>query len=102
MNPRELEILIILMKSEESLTSNQIVNVGNELSQSTVQTVLRKLLKAGLVEVTGVTYSGNVLSRTWKPSDTAEKKILEYVAEELGGLKDLIPREKMMKAIYGE
>lgn len=102
MNPRELEILIILMKSKESLTSSQIANIRDELSQSTVQTVLRKLLKAGLVEVTGVTHSGNVLSRQWKQSAIAEEKILEHVAKEVGELKDIIPREKMMKAIYGK
>ena len=49
-NPRELEILNILWNSEEPMTSSQIVNVGDMLSQSTVQTVLRKLLKAKLVE----------------------------------------------------
>jgi len=102
MNPRELEILAILMKSEEGLTSGQVVNNSNGLSQSTVQTVLRKLAKMGLIEMTGVAYSGNVLSRTWKPTALAEEKILEYAATTLGEFKGIISKEKMIEAIYGE
>lgn len=65
LNPRELEVLKILHENERALTSTEIVNSGEELTQSTVQAVLRKLLAAELVEVQGVTHSGNVLSRTF-------------------------------------
>lgn len=68
LNPRELEVLKILHESDHALTSTEIVNSGAELTQSTVQAVLRKLLANELVEVQGVTHSGNVLSRTFGPT----------------------------------
>lgn len=36
-NKRELEILKILFSSDQALTAAQIVNAGDELTQSTVQ-----------------------------------------------------------------
>lgn len=57
MNPRELDVLDILWKSEEPMMATDIVNAGgldSGLTQSTVTAVLRKLLNAQLVEVVGV------------------------------------------------
>lgn len=98
-NPRELEILNILWNSEEPMTSSQIVNVGDMLSQSTVQTVLRKLLKAKLVEVTGVTYSGNVLSRTYKPSETSRDVILQKFVDDYNGFRNIISKDALVAAM---
>ena len=98
-NPRELEILNILWNSEEPMTSSQIVNVGDMLSQSTVQTVLRKLLKAKLVEVTGVTYSGNVLSRTYKPSETSRDVILQKFVDDYNGCRNTISKGTLVAAM---
>lgn len=98
-NPRELEILNILWNSEEPMTSSQIVNVGDMLSQSTVQTVLRKLLKAKLVEVTGVTYSGNVLSRTYKPSETSRDVILQKFVDDYNGFRNIISKKTLVAAM---
>ena len=98
-NPRELEILNILWNSEEPMTSSQIVNVGDMLSQSTVQTVLRKLLKAKLVEVTGVTYSGNVLSRTYKPSEASRDVILQKFVDDYNGFRNIISKETLVAAM---
>jgi len=98
-NPRELEILNILWNSEEPMTSSQIVNVGDMLSQSTVQTVLRKLLKAKLVEVTGVTYSGNVLSRTYKPSEASRDVILQKFVDDYNGFRNIISKGTLVAAM---
>lgn len=72
LNPRELDVLNILWKSEEAMTSTDIVNEMRGLTQSTVIAVLRKLLKDDLVEVCGVTHSGKVLSRTYRPTEMEE------------------------------
>ena len=61
MNKRELDVLNILFASESEMTSTDICNVQRDLTQSTVIAVLRKLLIDGLVEVAGVTHSGNCL-----------------------------------------
>lgn len=98
-NPRELEILNILWSSEEPLTSTQISIAGKGLSQSTIQAVLRKLLKAGLVEVTGVTYSGNVLSRTYKPTESSRETILEHFTEDYKMFNKIISKNTLMSAL---
>ncbi len=81
LNFKELEVLKILHESDHALTATEIVNSDAELSQSTVQAVLRKLLANELIEVQGITYSGNVLSRTFgltaKSMDILTDKFLQ-------------------------
>ena len=79
LNTRELDILNILWNSGVPMTSSDIVNAGNGLSQSTVQAVLRKLLNANLVKVSGITHSGNVLSRQYEPEASSKDIILEIL-----------------------
>lgn len=98
-NPRELEILSILAKSEEPMTSSQIVNAGDMLSQSTVQTVLCKLLKAKLIEATGFTYSGNVLSRTYKVAEKAKEVVLQEFVEFCEKIQSIVPKEDLEQAL---
>lgn len=76
-NPRELDVLNILWKSDEPMMATDIVNVSDGLTQSTVTAVLRKLLHAKMVEVAGVTHSGKVLSRTYRPTEASREAILQ-------------------------
>lgn len=43
---REREVLGIMYTADQALTSSQIVNLGNGMTQSTVQAVLRRLMAA--------------------------------------------------------
>ncbi len=101
-HPREQEILNILWKSEKGLTSSDIVEAGNRLSQSTVQAVLRKLAKEGLVESVGVTHSGNVLSRTYRPTEKSRKLILEQCIESYKAVMHIVSREELIQALKEE
>ncbi|MBR1702719.1 MAG: BlaI/MecI/CopY family transcriptional regulator [Lachnospiraceae bacterium] len=76
MSRRELDILNILWKAEQPMMATDIVNAGDGLTQSTVTAVLRKLLRENLIEVTGVTHSGKVLSRTYRPTEACKDAIL--------------------------
>ena len=87
---RELEILNILFSSEIALTSADIVEQGNRLSQSTVQAVLRKLLKEGFVTVDGVTHVSNVLSRTYKPTELARKAVKKQYIENYKSIMNIV------------
>ena len=78
LNQREMDVLSILCGSEESLTAVQIVERRKGLTQSTVTAVLRKMLRENLVEVDGVTHSGKILSRKYKPSGTCQEAITEH------------------------
>lgn len=98
-HPRELEILNILWGSDNALTSMDIIDAGKGLSQSTVQAVLRKLLKDGLVEVDGVTHSGNVLSRTYRPTEKSKEQVLQQFVEQYKGISNIVSREEVIKAL---
>jgi len=98
-HPRELEILNILWNSKEALTSSDIIAKGNRLSQSTVQAVLRKLLKEGLVQVEGVTHSGNVLSRTYIPTEASRDVITRQFVNNYSGIQNIVSKQSIFAAI---
>lgn len=90
LNVRELEVLKILHESDRALTSTEIVNSGTELTQSTVQAVLRKLLTNELIEVQGITYSGNVLSRTFCPTAKSRDMLTDKFLQDFKCLRTII------------
>ena len=101
LNPRELDVLNILWKSDEPMTSTDIVNEQRGLTQSTVIAVLRKLLNDDLVEVVGVTYSGKVLSRTYRASEKSRKVIMDNFANDYASFKNVVTKSEMCAAILG-
>ena len=57
----------ILWDAGTPMVASDIVKAGSSLNINTVQASLRVLLKAGLVEVADIVYSGTVLSRSYRP-----------------------------------
>lgn len=90
MSRRELEILNILWGTNKPMTSMDIIEHGSRLSQSTVQAVLRKLLKEGLIEVTGNTHSGNVLCRLFKPTEASKEAVLKWYVESYFTIENIV------------
>ncbi len=99
LNTRELDILNILWNASAPMTSTDIVSAGNGLSQSTVQAVLRKLLKAELIQVSGITHSGNVLSRMYEPRETSKDLILQTFLEDYSSFSGIISKETLVSAM---
>ena len=99
MNPRELDVLNILWKSEQPMMATDIVNAGEGLTQSTVTAVLRKLLHAKLVEVAGVTHSGKVLSRTYRPTEASKDAILNDFSSTYTCFQDIISKSTLCAAL---
>lgn len=99
MNQRELDVLNILWKTEEAMTSTDIVNEQRGLTQSTVIAVLRKLLREELVEVAGVTHSGKVLSRTYKSTPKARDAILEHFGKLYASFRNVVSPEELLEYI---
>lgn len=101
-NPRELDVLNILWKkSDEALTSTDIVNEQRGLTQSTVIAVLRKLMNEGLIEVVGITHSGKVLSRTYRPTEKSKKAIMNNFINDYFNFKNIISKSDICAAILG-
>lgn len=99
LNPRELEVLKILHENEKAMTSTEIVNSGEELTQSTVQAVLRKMLAAELVEVRGVTHSGNVLSRTFSATDKSKDILIQKFLDDITNFHTIIDKMAVLAGL---
>lgn len=99
LNPRELDVLNILWSTDREMTSTDIVNEMKGLTQSTVIAVLRKLAKDGFVEVAGVTHSGKVLSRTYRPTEASREYIAQHFAEDYKSFTNVIAESDMCAAI---
>lgn len=99
LNTREIEVLGILAAAGQSQTSTQIVNASEELTQSTVQSVLRKLLAAGHVEVQGITHSGNVLSRTFAVTAAGKAAVLEDFVDYCHKISSIINAQEAVKLL---
>jgi predicted transcriptional regulator len=102
LNPRELDVLNILWKSAEPMMATDIVNAKLGLTQSTVTAVLRKLLNDNLVEVVGITHSGRVLSRTYRPAESSKELILKDFTDTYNSFSDVISESTMCVAILTE
>ncbi len=81
------------------MTSTDIVNEQRGLTQSTVIAVLRKLLKDDLVQVDGVTHSGKVLSRTYRPTENSREVIMRNFADDYANFKNVISKSDLCAAI---
>lgn len=95
LNVREMDVLAILWNTDEEMTAIDIVNEKKELTQSTVTAVLRGLLKRGLVEVRGMTHSGKVLSRTYRPTPDSITAITEHFVEFYKKISDVFNHSEM-------
>lgn len=99
LNPRELDVLNILWKSEAPMMATDIVSAQAGLTQSTVTAVLRKLLQEGLVEVTGITHSGRVLSRIYRPTEASKELILQDFTTAYNSFNGIISEAVLCAAI---
>lgn len=99
LNDRELDVLNILWKSENAMTSTDIVNEMRGLTQSTVIAVLRNLLKDELVEVEGVTHSGKVLSRTYRPTEKSREVLFNDFVELYKRFNAVVPADQLAQEI---
>jgi len=99
LNEREMDVLNILWANEEPMMVTDIVNQKNGLTQSTVTAVLRKLLKEELVEVAGVTHSGRVLSRIYKPTEKSRKVIMTDFLDQYNRFCEVIRESEICASI---
>ena len=98
-HPREIEILNILYGSDAALPCCDISAYSNNISQSTIHAVLRKLLKEGFVTVDGITYSGNVLSRTYTPTEAAKQAVKQQIIETCKSVMNIVPADELIKEL---
>lgn len=90
---KEFNIMWILFNTEEPLTASQIASKDESFTVNIVQAILRKLLKMGLVEVSDIVYSRNVLSRTFTATEHSLELIRDMFIEEYRKFLKFVPGE---------
>lgn len=90
---KEFNIMWILLNTEEPLTASQIASKDESFTVNIVQAILRKLLKMGLVEVSDIVYSRNVLSRTFAATEKSTEIIRDMFIDEYRRFLKFVPGE---------
>lgn len=99
LTPRDLDVMNILWKTENSMTASEIVDANPELTINTVQAVIRKLLKKELIYVKDIVYSGTVLSRSYRPTVNANDFAIMQFTAEFNNLQGEISKASLVAAL---
>lgn len=98
MSERDMDVLNILWGHEEPMQAMDIAYAGEGLNQSTVTAVLRKLLAEDMVEVAGITHSGKVLSRVYRPTAASKEAVIDYMMEKLKRCENVVTLDDLGQA----
>lgn len=82
---RETDVLQILWDHTDSLSANDIAEIGS-ISKNTVLPVLKKLLNDGYIKVDDIVLTGKNLTRKYKPIIDKEQFILDYYNLDMNNL----------------
>ena len=85
---RELDIMNVFWKNGEPMIASEIVAKSPELSISTVQISLKKLMEKGYLQVADIVYSGKVLTRRYEAIRTTNSYIIDEIDTVAPGFKD--------------
>ena len=99
---REIQIINTIFSSDMPMKSMDIVMKNPGLSQSTVQAILRKLLKNGLVEVVEMVHSGNVLARAFRGTEKAKEEVLMYMVDEYQKVSGVLSISELAEAMIAD
>ena len=81
---RQLDVMNVLWNAKAPMSASDIANSDPSLNINTVRSTLNSLLKAELIEVSNIDYSGTVLSRQYSAVLTAE----QYISENFSNVLD--------------
>lgn len=79
LSKRELDIMEVLWSSEKPLSANDILHAIPDITMNTIQPNLKKLMKKGYIEVSGVGYTKNSITRQFSPLITQATYISRYL-----------------------
>ncbi|MBQ6376599.1 MAG: BlaI/MecI/CopY family transcriptional regulator [Lachnospiraceae bacterium] len=96
---KELDILYVLWGTDEALSATKITEQAPDLNKNTVNALLRKLLRNGLIRVDDIGYSGTVLTRKYKAVLSHEEYMRQSIAEDTKKVTDASSRRDLIFAI---
>ncbi len=100
LSKRELDVMNVLWAEDKPLIASEIPERQPELSINTVQSVLKKLLQRGFIEVAQIVQSGTVLSRSYVPVITPEEYAVKYVTSEIFPYQKMILGTGYLSALF--
>lgn len=83
---KQLEIMQVLWRSDQSLTASEIASSDPALNINTVQVCIRQLLKNEYIQVADIVYSGTVLCRSYSPIVSKQEYVDTFFRDDIGGL----------------
>jgi len=99
MNPKEIEVLKILMHAEEPMSLPDFFKVEPALVKSTVAAALAKLLREGNIEVVGIAYSGKAICRTYRPTAQAKDALQNSITSGYNGISEFVSIPEMCMSL---
>ncbi len=100
LSKRELDVMNVLWAEDEPMIASKIPEKRPGLSINTVQSVLKKLLQRGFVEVAQIVQSGTVLSRSYSPAITPEEYAIAYIKTEICPFSRPISKAGVLNALF--
>jgi len=100
LSKRELDVMNVLWAEDEPMIASKIPEKRPGLSINTVQSVLKKLLQRGFVEVAQIVQSGTVLSRSYSPAITPEEYAIAYIKAEICPFSRPISKAGVLNALF--
>ncbi|MBD5459913.1 MAG: hypothetical protein HDR26_03065 [Lachnospiraceae bacterium] len=98
-NPKESEVLKILLRSEKPLSLPTILSSHPSLIKSTVAAALAKLLKENMIEVVGIEHSGKAICRTYRPTQKSRETFLQNFTDFYSDIMDIIPKADLCMSL---
>lgn len=92
MNPKELEVLKVLLHSDIPLSLPDILKLHPTMVKSTVAATLAKLLKEEMIEVAGIGHSGRVICRTYRPTKQSQDVLIQNFAKDYNDISDIVSK----------
>ena len=105
---KEQEVMDVLWNNDEPMSPYDIGAVSKKLLDCTIRQVIQKLLKKGYIEISGVGYTKNSLTRKFSPTFTQadylaklsnDKSSLQFVSNYIEKSNDLEALDRLEKLI---
>ena len=100
LSKRELDVMNVLWEAGKPMIASDIPGMQPSLSINTVQSVLKKLLHRGFIEVAEIVHSGTVLTRSYRPVITSEDYAVKFVTKEIYPYDRFLSRASLFNALF--
>ena len=99
MPQKELDVLSLLLRSEQPMTISDIVATNPDYTINMIKPIIRKLSKLEMVEVAGIVYRGTSIARTFKTTNTAHLVLQDIFQQEYQSFRELFTDNSLLLSL---